>query len=178
MSVTSRKGVTRERWRRPRGVNSIFAKLASPGRFSARRAGWALTILRWASGVVFLTFGAGKFVNHASEASSFHTYGLPWPNAFTDAIGVLELTGGVLLIVGLATRPVAALLAADMVGAIVVSGILRGEIVSLTLAPALLVVMAALLALGPGRLSLDAELSARSGARRPPPRLAPSSSGR
>jgi putative oxidoreductase len=160
-------------------VSSILARLASPGRLSARRAGWALTILRWASGAVFLTFGAGKFVNHASETSSFHTYGLPWPNAFTGAIGVLELTGGVLLVVGLATRPVAVLLAADMVGAIVVSGILHSETVSLTLAPALLVAMTALLALGPGRLSLDAELSARrSGARRPPPRLAQSSSGR
>jgi putative oxidoreductase len=160
-------------------VNSTLARLCSPGRFSARRAGWALTILRWASAAVFLTFGAGKFVNHASEASSFHTYGLPWPNAFTDAIGALELTGGVFLAVGLATRPVAALLAGDMVGAIVVSGVLRGETVSLTLAPTLLVAMAALLVLGPGRLSLDAELSARrSRAGRSPPRFAPSSSGR
>jgi putative oxidoreductase len=160
-------------------VNSVLAKLTSPGRFSARRAGWALTLLRSVSGAVFLAFGAGKFVNHTSETSSFHTYGLPWPNAFTDAVGVLELTGGVLLAVGLATRPVAALLAADMVGAIVVSGILHSETVSLTLAPALLVAMAALLALGPGRLSLDSELSARrSRAWRAPPRLAPSSSGR
>jgi putative oxidoreductase len=160
-------------------VSSVLAKLTSPGRFSARRAGWALTLLRLASGAVFLAFGAGKFANHASEASSFHTYGLPWPNAFTDGIGVLELTGGVLLAVGLATRPVAALLAADMVGAIVVSGILHSESVSLTLAPALLTAMVALLVLGPGRLSLDAELSARrSRARRPQARLAPSSSGR
>jgi putative oxidoreductase len=160
-------------------VSSVLAKLTSPGRLSARRAGWALASLRWASGAVFLAFGAAKFVNHGSEASSFHTYGLPWPNAFTDAIGVLELIGGVLLAVGLLTRPVAALLAVDMVGAIVVSGVLRGESVSLTLAPALLVAMTALLVLGPGHLSLDAEVTARrSRARRPAPRLAPSSSGR
>jgi putative oxidoreductase len=160
-------------------VSSVLAKLTSPGRLSARRAGWALTILRWASGAVFLGFGAGKFLNHASEASSFHTYGLPWPSAFTDAIGLLELTGGVLLAVGLMTRAVAALLAGDMVGAIVVSGIFRDETVSLTLAPTLLVAVVALLVLGPGHLSLDAEVSARrSRARRPAPRLAPSSSGR
>jgi putative oxidoreductase len=153
--------------------------MVSPGRFSARRAGWALTALRWASGAVFLAFGVGKFVNHASEASSFQAYGLPWPDAFTDAIGALELVGGFLLVIGLATRPVAALLAGDMLGAIVVSGLLRGETVSLTLAPALLGAMVALMVLGPGRLSLDAELSARdSRARRPRSRLTPSSSDR
>jgi putative oxidoreductase len=153
--------------------------MISPGEFSARRAGWALTALRWASGAVFLAFGAGKFVNHTSEASSFHTYGLPWPDAFTDAIGGLELIGGVLLVVGLATRAVAVLLAGDMLGAIIVSGILRDETVSLTLAPALLLAMIALLALGPGRLSLDAERSARRPrGRRPQSRLASSSSGR
>jgi putative oxidoreductase len=81
---------------------------------------------------------------------------LPSPNLFTDAIGVLELVGGVLLAVGLATRAVAVLLAGDMVGAIVVSGLLRGETVSLTLAPALLVTTVVLVVLGPGRLSLDA----------------------
>ena len=135
--------------------------LASPGALSARRAGWGLTVTRWASAAVFVVFGAGKFVNHASEASSFQTYGLPWPGVFTDVIGVLELVGGLLLAVGLATRAVAILLAADMVGAIVVSGVMHGETVSLTLAPALLVAMVVLATLGPGRLSLDAELFAR-----------------
>jgi putative oxidoreductase len=53
--------------------------------------------------------------------------------------------GGLLLILGLATRLSALVLAADMVGAIVVSGIKEGEPISLTLAPALLVVMLLLL---------------------------------
>jgi uncharacterized membrane protein YphA (DoxX/SURF4 family) len=48
-----------------------------------------------------------------------------------------------------------------MVGAIFVSGLLRGETVSLTLAPVLLVAMVVLVALGPGRLSLDASSRAR-----------------
>jgi putative oxidoreductase len=142
-------------------MRRVFAHLCSPGALSSRRAGWALSVARWTSGPVFLVFGAGKFVNHASDASSFRTYGLPWPNAFTDAIGVLELAGGVLLAVGLATRAVAVLLAGDMIGAIVVSGLLRGETVSLTLAPALLVATVALVVLGPGRLSLDASGRAR-----------------
>jgi putative oxidoreductase len=142
-------------------MHRILAPLCSPGALSSGRAGWALSVARWTSGAVFLLFGAGKFVNHASEASSFRAYGLPWPNVFTDAIGVIELFGGVLLAVGLATRAVAVLLAGDMVGAIVVSGLLRGETVSLTLAPALLVAMVVLVVLGPGRLSLDASGPAR-----------------
>lgn len=111
------------------------------GRSGRELVGPALTVLRLASGVIFVIFGLGKFVNHASEASSFATYGLPEPGTFAYVIGVLELGGGVLLVLGRLIRPTALLLAADMVGAILVSGIGRGERVSLTLAPALLVVM-------------------------------------
>ncbi len=46
-----------------------------------------------------------------------------------------------------------------MIGAIVVSGLARGETVSLTLAPALLVATLALALGGPGRLSLDGSLT-------------------
>ena len=160
-------------------MRGVLAYLVSPGALSSRRAGWVLTGTRCTSGAVFLAFGAGKFVNHASEASSFQTYGLPWPNLFTDAIGVLELVGGLLLAAGLATRLVAVLLAGDMVGAVVVSGLLRGETVSLTLAPTLLVATVVLVVLGPGRLALDAELFARrSRARRSTAGLAPSPSDR
>jgi putative oxidoreductase len=75
---------------------------------------------------------------------------------FADVIGILELVGGGLLLVGLATRLMAVLLAGDMIGAIVTSGLMHNETVSLTLAPALLVVMIALIGLGPGRASIDA----------------------
>jgi putative oxidoreductase len=112
---------------------------------------WALSLTRWASAVVFIVFGIGKFVNHASERASFGSYGLPAPGVFTVVIGVVELLGGLLLLTRAFTRWVALLLAGDMVGAIVVSGIGRGETVSLTLAPALLIAMVALVVLGPGR---------------------------
>jgi putative oxidoreductase len=171
--------VTPDLLRRPTRVRRALAHLSSPGAFSSRRAGWLLTVTRCASGAVFLIFGAGKFVNHASEVSSFQTYGLPWPNLFTDAIGVLELAGGLLLAVGLATRLVAVLLAGDMVGAVIVSGLMRGETISLTLAPALLVATCVLVVFGSGRLALDAELFARSSRdRRSTAGLAPSPSDR
>ncbi|MEA2387762.1 MAG: hypothetical protein QOG41_535, partial [Thermoleophilaceae bacterium] len=67
------------------------------------------------------------------------------PDAFVYAIGVLEIAGGLLLVAGLLVSLVALALAGDMVGAIIVSGIKQGEAISLTLAPALLVVMLLLL---------------------------------
>jgi putative oxidoreductase len=97
--------------------------------------------IRWAAAVVFVVFGLGKFVNHASELASFRQYALPAPSAFVFAIGALEIVGGLLLASGMLVRLAAFALAGDMVGAIVVSGLGRGEDISLTLAPALLVAM-------------------------------------
>jgi uncharacterized membrane protein YphA (DoxX/SURF4 family) len=105
-----------------------------------------LVATRLVPAAVFIAFGIGKFTNHPSEAHSFALYGLPAPGAFAYAIGVLEIVGGLALLSGVALLFAALGLAGDMVGAIVVSGIGRGENVSLTLAPALLVAMLALVA--------------------------------
>jgi putative oxidoreductase len=114
-----------------------------------------LLVLRLLSGGVFVVFGIGKFVNHGSELASFKTYGLPAPGAFVVVIGLIEVVGGLLLITGVLTRPAALVLAGDMIGAIVVSGIAKSELVSLTLAPAELVAMLVLLWMGPGRYVID-----------------------
>jgi putative oxidoreductase len=118
---------------------------------TARRPELLLRVVRLLSGGVFVAFGIGKFVNHGSELASFRTYGLPAPEAFVIVIGVIELVGGVLLIADRFVRPVALVLAADMLGAIIVSGIAKGELISLTLAPALLIAMLALLLLAGAR---------------------------
>lgn len=117
-------------------------------------------VVRLVAGVVFIVFGIGKFSRHAAEVDSFDSYGLPAPDAFVYAVGVLEVVGGLLLVAGLATRLVALLLAANMVGAIVVSGIGEGEVISLTLAPALLIAMLYLIYAGAGSHSLDSRRSA------------------
>src|SRR6476660_4425525 len=85
---------------------------------------------RVVGGGVFVVFGLGKFVNHASEVDSFRDYGLPAPAAFVD-----------------------------MIGAIVVSGLALGEPISLTLAPAELVLCLFLFWKGPGAYALDTRLS-------------------
>jgi putative oxidoreductase len=104
-----------------------------------------MAVARVAAGLVFIGFGAAKFLDHATEVDSFRTYGLPSPDAFVYAIGAVEVVGGLLLLLGLATRLTALVLAGDMVGAIAVSGIKEGEPISLTLAPVLLAIMLLLL---------------------------------
>jgi putative oxidoreductase len=118
-------------------------------------------VVRVAAGAVFVVFGIGKFTAHASEAEAFARYGLPSPGTFASAIGVLEIVGGALLLAGAGARVAALALAGDMVGAIVASGIGEGEVISLTLAPLLLVGMTVLLATGAGAYSVDARLLER-----------------
>lgn len=133
-------------------TGELQAVLGTRGTAAAR---WAPPI-RWVSGAIFLVFGIGKFSEHAHEVDSFESYALPSPDVFVYAIGVLEVVGGALLIVGLLTRLAALALAGNMLGAIVVSGIGEGEVLpSLTLAPVLLAAMLFLLWVGPGRHALD-----------------------
>jgi putative oxidoreductase len=118
----------------------------------------AAFLARVAGGGTFVAFGVGKFTQHASEVASFEDYGLPAPDALVYVIGVVELVGGLLLVFGLLTRPAALVLAGDMVAAIILSGIALGEIISLTVAPAELLICLYLLWTGPGVLALDHRL--------------------
>jgi len=59
------------------------------------------------------------------------------------------------VVAGFATRLAALALAGDMIGAIIISGVMHGEGISLTLAPALLIATGLLVRYGPGRLSVD-----------------------
>ena len=121
---------------------------------------WA-ALTRWAAGIIFLVFGVAKFSDHAAELASFRHYPLPAPEVFVYLAGVIEIGGGLLLIMGLLTRPAALALAADMTGAIVVSGLARGELISLTLAPLLLVAMISLIRVGGGPWSLDRQIASQ-----------------
>lgn len=100
-----------------------------------------------ASGVIFVIAGLVKFVFHHWELHAFRSFGLPWPSELEIFAGIVEISGGVLLVLRRLVAPAATFLAVTMVVAIISSGILHGDIIpSLTLAPALLVVMLYLLA--------------------------------
>jgi putative oxidoreductase len=89
--------------------------------------------------------------------SAFTGMGVPLPSLTAPVISGLEFVGGALLLIGLATRPVALLLAADMLGAIFLVHLRNGfflpngvELVLLLLAGGVAVVLA-----GPGALAVD-----------------------
>jgi len=77
-----------------------------------------LLILRMALGVIFLTHGYPKLTRSASAMQGmFVQHGLPAQLVYVA--GVLETFGGILLILGLFSRPVALLLAVEMAVAMV-----------------------------------------------------------
>ena len=79
------------------------------------------------AGFIFLAFGVAKFANHGVEVDSFRTYALQTPDAFVYLIGVIEVAGVHRPLAGSGTRIAAPVLAADMIGAIVVSGAASGS---------------------------------------------------
>ncbi|MGY4857685.1 DoxX family protein [Cryobacterium sp. AP23] len=126
----------------------------------------ALLVLRVAVGAVFIAHGAQKvFVyGFAGTSGSFADMGVPLAAVLGPVVGLLELIGGVLIVLGLATRVVAAALAVDMLVAIVLVhlpfGIFAAE-GGYELTLVLAAVAAALVLAGAGRLSLDAALTRR-----------------
>jgi uncharacterized membrane protein YphA (DoxX/SURF4 family) len=155
VATTSRQRIAARLNRtRPRSGHSTVTRISNRASLQDRRRSWPaasprqVSAVRWVAAIVFVIFGTGKFVNHASELTSFRLYGLPAPGVFLAFIGGLEIAGGLMLAAARWVRLAALALAGDMAGAIVVSGLARGEIISLTLAPLLLLGMLFLICVG------------------------------
>jgi putative oxidoreductase len=70
---------------------------------------WTLSLLRIIVGLLFLEHGTSKYLSlPVSQATGVHMASLSGIN------GIIELVGGVLIVIGLFTRPVAFILAGDM----------------------------------------------------------------
>jgi putative oxidoreductase len=67
----------------------------------------AIILLRLMAGGVFLWEGILKFVYANQGVGRFTKIGLPFAQATADFVGVLEIVGGILLMTGLLTRPIA-----------------------------------------------------------------------
>ena len=119
---------------------------------------WATTVVRVVTGLFFVSTSLGKFFDYSKEVDDFRSYEVPWAEVAVPAVGVLELVGGVLLVLGLLTRLSALLLALNMVGALATAGRVEGGSFHLVYAPALLVAMLFLLWAGPGPRSVDERL--------------------
>ena len=73
---------------------------------------------RAAAGLVFLVSGAVKFLHENQGAGRFTKLGFPEPAALAALVGAVEITCGLLLLVGLLARAAALVLALDMLVAI------------------------------------------------------------
>lgn len=78
---------------------------------------WGVAILRMVVGLVFLVNGSAKllFGGLTDTAATVAAAGLPMPGLLAGGVGVLEFVGGMLLTLGVLTRPLAAMLAVEMV---------------------------------------------------------------
>ncbi|QDG90116.1 DoxX family protein [Pseudarthrobacter sp. NIBRBAC000502770] len=133
----------------------------------------ALAALRIILGFLFAAHGWQKFNEWtiAGTQASFAKMGVPAADVMAPAIAVLELAGGVALILGILTRVVAALLVVDMLGALFLVHAPAGIFAANGGYELVLLLAAASFALaltGAGRLSVDRALFGR----RPESRLA------
>ena len=129
--------------------------------------GWGLTILRVVVGIVFFVHGLQKLflMGFGGVAGMMEGLGVPAPGLFAIMLMLVELLGGLALILGFFTRIVAIPLAVDMLVATLTVHLPNGFFTipndgyEFTLV--LLAASVALAVAGPGEAALDRFLATR-----------------
>ena len=124
-----------------------------------------IAILRVVTGIVFLVHGWQKVftMGFAGVTGGFTHMGVPMPGVIAPIIAIIELVGGLALIIGLFTRLAALGLIIDMAGAIAIVHFKNGffnpkgyEFPLMLLTAAVVLFIA-----GSGRYAVDDNLAAR-----------------
>jgi putative oxidoreductase len=129
------------------------------------REHWIATLARVFCGIVFLVHGTPKILNLEGTAMFFsHNFGVPaW---LAIPIAILEFFGGILLVTGFLTRILAGLFALEMIGAITFVHFRHGWDVfqgGYEFNVALILLLAIVMTIGPGPISIDGALARRRG---------------
>jgi putative oxidoreductase len=121
--------------------------------------------LHW--GWLFFLTGKGKLLNHGNVVEFFTSLGIPAPGLNAWFVGGLECFGGLLLLIGLCSRPVAFMMTINMIVAYMSVPEDRAKVFNifsdtdsfLQADPFFFLLMSVLvLAFGPGLISMDAWL--------------------
>jgi len=134
--------------------------------FASRAQSPLLLVLRLYWGWLFLSVGWMKLHSLGQVAQGFSALGIPMPGVMAPFIACVEFFGGLLLIVGLASRVAGLVLAANMLVALATAH--RQQLLALFTAPekfftaapsTFLIVCLVVLIFGPGRYALDSWLA-------------------
>jgi putative oxidoreductase len=120
---------------------------------------WVPAVVRVVTGLFFVSTSFGKFFDYSKEVDEFRGFEVPWPEVAVPVVGVVELVGGILLVLGFLTRPAAIVLALNMIGALATAGRVEGGSFHLVYGPVLLIAMLFVAWVGPGRASIDERLA-------------------
>lgn len=130
-----------------------------------RWQGWGITVLRLVVGIVFLAHGGQKLfvVGFGNVAAFMGKIGIPAPMLAAIVVTLVEFLGGLALVVGSFTRWAAALLAINMLVAIMTVHLKAGFFLpaGFEFALTLFAANVALVLLGSGEASVDGLLRAR-----------------
>ncbi|TMI78962.1 MAG: DoxX family protein [Bacillati bacterium ANGP1] len=127
----------------------------APGSGHTVRIDLALLLLRVILAAVFGTYGYLKWAGGLGRlAGLMLTVHLPFPDASARLVAALELGGAVLLLIGLGTRLIGALLAVEMAVAIATVVWPRGFVGGFAFEMTLLAVALSVAIAGGGRLSI------------------------
>jgi putative oxidoreductase len=102
---------------------------------------------------VFIAHGLPKFEDIGGTQGFFGSVGIP--SELAVPIGLLEVIGGIFLLVAVVTRITAALFIIEMIGATLIVKLSRGFVGGYELELLLIAVGISLLLTGPGRISIE-----------------------
>lgn len=120
-------------------------------------------VLRVVIGGLFVWHGIDKFnAGIGMVEGMFEMWGVPLPGITAPLVAVIEVVGGLALVLGIMTRPVAGLLSIVMIGALIYvkvdTGLIPMDAAGAEVDLAYLAGLLALMAFGPGPYSLDSKM--------------------